>query len=113
VRAARVFVAAVPAGGENAGRVSRSRLRGQSLSRDRDEFPGRQAVGLLFQQPVGQVGIVLLQDPLRDHRADHLGGGTAAQALGQRHGDTIRPLGGGTPDQGLSPGKPGHRRLLY
>ena len=32
--------------------VSCSRPKGQSLSPDREDFPGRQAVGLLFQRPV-------------------------------------------------------------
>ena len=34
--------------------VSRSRPKGQSLSPDREEFPGRQAVGLLFQHRARQ-----------------------------------------------------------
>ena len=42
----------VPRGRGNAGRVSGSRPMGQSPSPDREESPGRQAVGLLFQHPV-------------------------------------------------------------
>ena len=50
-RAAWVFVAPPRAGRANAGRVSCSRPKGQSLSPDREESPRRQAVGLLFQHP--------------------------------------------------------------
>jgi hypothetical protein len=38
-------------GGRNAGRVSCSRPKGQSLCPDRAESPGRQAVGMVFRHP--------------------------------------------------------------
>jgi len=56
VRVAPVLVAASSAGGETQC-VSCSRPKGQSLSPDREEFPGGQAVGLLFQHPVLMIAV--------------------------------------------------------
>lgn len=77
----------------------------------------RNAVAIAGFAPHGfalaQVGVDLLQQALGDHRADHLGGGTTAQALGQRQGDALGSLRGGAQDQGLGVGKLGHRGLPY
>jgi len=51
-----------------------------------------------------QVGIDFFEEALGDHRADHLGGGTAAQAFGLWQGDVFGPLGGCALDQGLGVG---------
>jgi len=51
VRVARVFAGAPRRGGGNAGRVSCSRPKGQSLSPDQDDVPVRQAAEMLFQRP--------------------------------------------------------------
>ena len=42
-----------------------------------------------------QVGVDLFEVALGKHCADHLGGGATPQALGQRQGDVLGPLGGG------------------
>mgnify|MGYP002648320989 CR=1 FL=1 len=57
---------------------------------------------------LAQVGINLLQQALGEHRADHLGGGAAAQAIGQRQGDAVLALCGGAEDDCLGIGNLRH-----
>ncbi len=55
---------------------------------------------------LARVGVDLIEEALGEHRAHHLGGGTSAQALGQRQGDAVLALSGGVEDDGLGIGMP-------
>jgi hypothetical protein len=57
---------------------------------------------------LAQVRIDLLKEPLREHRADHLGCGPSAQAVGEGQGDALGMLGGGALDQELGVRKLDH-----
>jgi hypothetical protein len=54
------------------------------------------------------VGGALGDQPAREQRADHLGGGAATQAAGQRQDVAVGPLAGSAQDHCLGIGKSGH-----
>ena len=58
------------------------------------------------------VGHRLGDEPAGDQRADHLGGGAAAERAGKRKNVAVVALGGGAQDQELGVGKFGHRIVI-
>src|SRR3546814_199229 len=67
------------------------------------------AVAILVPERVALVGINLGKKAFGDHRADHLGGGAAAQIARQRKCDMSGTLGGCGQDYELGVGELGHR----